>query len=31
MEYKNLERECEEKNETLDDIHYEGYPDEIVW
>lgn len=28
---QELEKECEKNNETLDDIHYEGYPDEIVW
>ena len=28
---KELEKLCEEKNCSLDDLHYDDYPEEIEW
>ena len=27
----DMEKLCEEKNCTLDDLHYEDYPEDIEW
>lgn len=28
---KDLEKECEEKKCTLDNLYHEEYPEEIIW
>ena len=31
MDFSYIEKLCKEKNCTLDDLHYEDYPEDIEW